>query len=608
MALYKGSGSKATAGSYRPISMTSILIRTFEHLIHRRLVARAGGAQLLRPLPVRLPRRLLHHRRHPLPPHLHPERHAPVSGAGRRHPMPRPLPRHPEGVRPRRPRHPPAPRQGRRHHRQGLAVAALLPLQPPHALRRRVRALGLAAGGVRRAAGLRAEPAPLPHLHQPAAARDILARPQVQPCGAGIFYADDGALCPNPFDPNPPRCPLRGGVHPAPQVPPWPTSTTGATRPPACASAPTSPQLVVFTQRKTADPTPFTGPAAVRLHRQHRQASYNYLGLRLTTRLQLERHAFRPRAEGGAAGLLLPSSAWRWPQPPMVSFTAIRLFVLNYVHGLPSPTASSSGAAAIQPHTSARRTSLQAQLATPLRVGLSLPRTTHQLGTLTLCQVPTVGALVAQGPAQPPRSRTTPCPPMHPTRRLHDSLPTAASPNRTHAATTWTALVPVLSCSPCPVYLTACAMSRTSSSILRIWAAASTPPPSAPPSAHLPAPTMSVAMQFWEHKSDETPHLGASQLHGVPAPHRHRMVQASSSPRLTGRAIKQIARLHSHWEWEAHALLRPPRPYSSSPSLTRPPLPLSSTACPAPSLPPLPRLLSSTVTPRPAGEPSPPSL
>ena len=38
MALYKGSGSKADSRSYRPISMTSIIARTFEHLIHQRLI------------------------------------------------------------------------------------------------------------------------------------------------------------------------------------------------------------------------------------------------------------------------------------------------------------------------------------------------------------------------------------------------------------------------------------------------------------------------------------------------------------------------------------------------------------------------------------------
>jgi hypothetical protein len=38
MALYKQAGSRAAPSSYRPISMTSIVARTFEHLIHRQLV------------------------------------------------------------------------------------------------------------------------------------------------------------------------------------------------------------------------------------------------------------------------------------------------------------------------------------------------------------------------------------------------------------------------------------------------------------------------------------------------------------------------------------------------------------------------------------------
>jgi len=38
MALYKQAGSRAVPSSYRPISMTSIIARTFEHIIHHRLV------------------------------------------------------------------------------------------------------------------------------------------------------------------------------------------------------------------------------------------------------------------------------------------------------------------------------------------------------------------------------------------------------------------------------------------------------------------------------------------------------------------------------------------------------------------------------------------
>jgi hypothetical protein len=38
MALYKGSGAHNLPSSFRPISMTSIIVRTFEHLIHHRIV------------------------------------------------------------------------------------------------------------------------------------------------------------------------------------------------------------------------------------------------------------------------------------------------------------------------------------------------------------------------------------------------------------------------------------------------------------------------------------------------------------------------------------------------------------------------------------------
>ena len=39
-ALYKGKGSKSSIGSFRPISVTSVIVRTFEHLIHHQLAHR----------------------------------------------------------------------------------------------------------------------------------------------------------------------------------------------------------------------------------------------------------------------------------------------------------------------------------------------------------------------------------------------------------------------------------------------------------------------------------------------------------------------------------------------------------------------------------------
>ena len=50
MALYKGKGVRSEPASYRPISMTSIIIRTFEHLIHKRLSALLEKASFFHPL------------------------------------------------------------------------------------------------------------------------------------------------------------------------------------------------------------------------------------------------------------------------------------------------------------------------------------------------------------------------------------------------------------------------------------------------------------------------------------------------------------------------------------------------------------------------------
>ena len=50
MALWKGKGHRSDPASFRPISMTSILIRTFEHLIHRPLSALLETNNVLHPL------------------------------------------------------------------------------------------------------------------------------------------------------------------------------------------------------------------------------------------------------------------------------------------------------------------------------------------------------------------------------------------------------------------------------------------------------------------------------------------------------------------------------------------------------------------------------
>jgi len=50
VALYKGKGARSEPSSFRPISMTSIIIRTFEHLIHTRLAALLEAKSFFHPM------------------------------------------------------------------------------------------------------------------------------------------------------------------------------------------------------------------------------------------------------------------------------------------------------------------------------------------------------------------------------------------------------------------------------------------------------------------------------------------------------------------------------------------------------------------------------
>jgi hypothetical protein len=50
MALYKGKGARSEPSSFRPISVTSIIIRTFEHLVHARLAALLEAKSFFHPM------------------------------------------------------------------------------------------------------------------------------------------------------------------------------------------------------------------------------------------------------------------------------------------------------------------------------------------------------------------------------------------------------------------------------------------------------------------------------------------------------------------------------------------------------------------------------
>ena len=565
MALYKGSGSKATAGSYRPISMTSIIIRTFEHLIHRRLVAELQGRNYFAPYQFGF--------------------RAGYSTTDAIHFLLTSI------------------QDAIRRQRTGDAIQCpvlFLDIQKAfdrvdHAiLLHRVKDAGITGRawlwirsflsnrhmrcvdasehsawqqveyGVPQGCVL----SPLLFLifiNQ--LQLDILSDPKCSHV-APAFYADDGALCPNPFDPNPPVAAAFEAEYTQhltaamAHLDEWCRASRmrfGADKS----------QLVVFTQRKAIDPTPFM---ALQLcgFTVSVAASYNYLGLRLSSRLSWNlayRHALQEARLASAAIIRVALAA------PMVSFTAIRLFVLNYVMAAFSYGILFWGRASNL--TTAQATSLQAQLATPLRVALSLPRTTHQLGTLTLCQVPTVSAQAARAQLSH-LARIHSLSSTHPTRRLHD-----ASIQRLTSRTTlrpWTALTPS-ALLPLSVYLTACVVphlfldpalgGRLDAATLATLQLT-------------PCPHYERGAQYWQQKSEKR--RSWAQANYTEAHLRTALAWSQQLlPRLNARATKQITRLHSHWEWE--------RTHSSDlPGPTHDPIPHPTTAplihcMPSPSLP-----------------------
>ena len=214
MALWKEAGSKSLPSSYRPISMTSIIARTFEHLVQRRLVALLDpppvpapqpNAQVVLPQPAapaaalsphfaktqfgfrrgRTTADAIHFLLSNIQHLLRQETPARPASPGRaavskQHPLcPVLFLDIKKSVRPSRPPDPAAAPARRRHPRQGLAMAALVPVRPAHPHRGQLALLGLAAHRLRRAAGLRAEPAALPRLHRPDDPRHHW-RPQVR--------------------------------------------------------------------------------------------------------------------------------------------------------------------------------------------------------------------------------------------------------------------------------------------------------------------------------------------------------------------------------------------------------------------------------------------
>ena len=573
MALYKGSGSKATAGSYRPISMTSILIRTFEHLVHKRLSAelesrhyfgkfqfgfRKGNSTidaihfLVTSIQDVLSRQ---------PTKNHPALQCPVLFLD----IQKAFDRVDHAI------------LLQRVEAAGIRGRAWLWLRS-FLTGRRMRCVDAAEYsdwqpveyGVPQGCVL----SPLLFLifiNQ--LQLDILSDPECNLI-APLFYADDGAMGPNPFTTTTTTTQSYEALYlqhlkkAISHLDAWCTSSRmrfGAEKS----------QIVIFTLRKRPDPQPVSNLRMCGFTISIADG-YKYLGLHLTSKLSWTRayeHALK-QARRTAALITRVALA-----TTSLSFAAVRTFVLGLIISSFSYAILFWGRPADL--SAQQATALQAQVATPLRVALSLPRTAHQLGTLALCHVPTVAALAvkAQLSHLVRLSSPTLLPSSHPTRQLHDlSMQSVRDkPN----ILPWTALVPAAAV-PLSVYLAAFVIPRLllhpalGGRLDQPTRAAIGPIP--------PCPNYELGLQYWRQ-------TGADRLTWAKANYLGQHLTTAIdwsidiSPRIPATAAAQLASSHTHMEWVAtHEPLNPaPGGGRAIPHATSAPLTL---CMPSPGLPP----------------------
>jgi hypothetical protein len=568
MALYKGAGSKATAGSYRPISMTSIIIRTFEHLIHRRLISelelrsyfaayqfgfRAGHstADAIHFLLTSIQSILRRDATRGDAPQV-PVLFLDIEKAFDR--VDHAILLH-------------------RVQLAGISGKAWLWLHS-FLTNRRMRCVDSAENstwqqveyGVPQGCVL----SPLLFLiFINDVQRTIINDPlccHISP----VFFADDGALGPNPFDPAPPTMAAFQAEY-----------TQHLTRAMGhlddwCAASrmrfgSSKSQIVVFTHRKQVNPAPFS---ALQLcgFTVTIASEYKYLGVYLTSRLSWNRTIAYALTKAKRSSALVTRVALA---ARSLSFAAIRSLVLGLV--IPTFEYGILFWGRSIDITAAEVTSLQAQVATPLRVALSLPRTSHQLGTLMLSHVPTVSSLAlrAQLSHLARVCSSTTLPPTHPTRRLH-----TLCINRTiqQCQAPWNALKPSAAL-PLSIYLTTSVLPRLfhHDRILDDTTRANLNP------SPLPDAVWKVGVDYW--KQTGAKRRPWAQLHY----RANDLVDAvkwsvQTATTLTPSITALLRARHTHHEWaETFAPANPPPGSAPIPHATTAPL----TQCmPSAALPP----------------------
>jgi endonuclease/exonuclease/phosphatase family metal-dependent hydrolase len=577
MALWKGAGDKSQAGSYRPISMTSIIIRTFEHLIHRRLAEELEGrgyfayfqfgfrkgrstidaihsllSSIQRVLKTSTQLDVLQ---------------CPVLFLD----IQKAFDRVDHNI------------LLQRVHDSGITGKAWLWLRS-FLTNRRMRCVDASEYsswlpihyGVPQGCVL----SPLLFLIFINGLQKTIATDPNCNLLAPTFFADDGAIGPHPTRALPTAssfqakylAQLKTAISHLDQ---WCNDSR------MCFGA-SKTQLVIFTTRMTPSTTLYESLTLCGFTISI-ASQYKYLGVYLTQRLLWTTHIRYAIAQARKASSLVTRVAMK--ARAHLNFSAVRSLVQGYVIPSFSYGILFWGRFSDIPLASTRV--LQAAVATPLRAALSLPTTTHQLSVLELCGISTVASLALSAQLHfLRRVRGSVLPASHPTLAVHSTSIKDAL-NRTAACTH---AVPVLSPSAAlatSVFIGVSAYPPLCSDPLvtsHLPAAAST-------ALRLPAPLGSrLGLEYWEQKGSAR--LSWAQQHfpyrsDASRPHcaglssilRWSMTSATG---LTAPIIHQLRWRSAHSEWRRQHL-PPNHPVGS-------PIPLHSTDCPMTQCKPTPGL------------------
>ena len=570
MALYKGADSKSSASSYRPISMTSIVIRTFEHLIHQRLAKELEDRDYFADAQFGFRRGrstsdAIYHL------HSSIQRVLKASPQGDSATLQCPVlfldiqkafDRVDHAI------------LLQRLHDAGITGKAWLWIRS-FLSDRRMRCVDASEYsswqpvqyGVPQGCVL----SPLLFLIFINDLQQTIARDPRCSYISPTFFADDGAIGPHPtnaigFISSYPTTYLHHLQRAISHLDDWCKSSR-------MKFGPSKTHLVVFTLRKTPDHTPYNTLTLCGFTIEVKP-EYKYLGVLLTSRLTWDRHLKYAIQKARKASSLVTRVALR--AQPHACLTATRLLVLGYVIPIYSYGILFWGRFSTLPAIATR--TLQAAAATPLRAALQLPTTTHQLGVLEMCNIPTVESLALSAQlSHLRRMEGNVLPADHPSRVLHTASVTKAL---NHSARQTKQVGPVL--------LPAKALNTSVFIGVSVYPPLlsdpyilSNMPPSLTLPLHLPAPQGSdCGRRYWDLPSSTRtawskanfPYKQPSPLSPPPSLHASLTWSLASAQGLTPAAIHRLRWLSSHAEWRQQHLP------SNHPAGTPPPL--HSTDCP----------------------------